>query len=102
MTIVIGRIVDEDADRPERLTDLGDGGLEGRNVGDVAANEESADRIGQRLALVFEDVDEADFRALCGEGADDIGADAGGAAGDEDDPAGKAGVNGEGGNFSGL
>ena len=85
---VVGGVVDEDRGRPERLGDLRDRRLQGRDVGDVGRHEAHrgagvAELAGKRLAALPHDVDEADLGALAGEGAHDRLADAAGAAGDE-------------------
>ena len=70
--------------------------LEAVDVGEVAALMKSAaGLVGERVALVLEDIDEGDLRVVGGEGADDVGADAGRTAGHEDDPAREAGVSRE-------
>ena len=88
--LVVGRVVDEDRDRPEALADLLHRRLERGDVGQVALEEErrgsgSAELRRERLGRLDLDVDEGDVRPLPDEGFDDRRADARSAAGDEDD-----------------
>ncbi len=46
VAVVVGSVVDEDAGWSEGLVDLGDGGLEGGDVGEVAAEEEGLGVVG--------------------------------------------------------
>jgi hypothetical protein len=65
--------------------------------GDEGVGELGVDGFGVLLGGVVVDVDEGDARALVGEGPDDGGADALGAAGDEDVLVGEVGEGGGGG-----
>ena len=81
--------------------DARDGRLQGGDVGDVALDEQRLwalirQRARKRLARFALAVEEGHARAVAYKRGDDVGADAGGAAGDEDDAAGETGVGGEG------
>ena len=102
MAVIVGGVVNEDADGAELFANRDDGGFQRIDVGDVAADEVSVDLCGEGITLGFEQVDEADAGALAGKGADDVGANARCAAGDEDNPAGEAGIAVEDRNFSRL
>ena len=91
LAVIVGGVVDQHGDRPERGPHARDRRPQRLDVGEVAADEErrmrgapkgSPTSASRRFAV---DVDEGDLRALAGEGLDDRRADAGSAAGDEDD-----------------
>jgi len=97
VALIVGGIVDEDVDGGVVCEDGVDGGFRRRNVREIAV-----DVFGGRAALDGErvhegvcgfviDVEESDAGALASEVCDDGFADAGGAAGDEDDTVSKAG-----------
>ena len=100
--LVVGRVVDENADGPELREVSLDRRPERRDVGDVAFEKERA--LARRPASSLARASPASAcrstkatRALiAGEGAHDVGADAGGAAADEDDASGKARIGREG------
>src|SRR5262249_5775072 len=102
MALVVGRVVDQDPDRPEPPARLGDGVPERRDVPEIARQEEpalpprGADRVPEALCRRLIDVEERHARSLGREVLDDGGADAAGAARDQDDAVAQARVRGVG------
>ena len=88
--LIVGGVVDQDADRPQPLARLLHRRLERRDVGQVAFDEEGrragrAEPRGERLRRFGLDVDEDDVGLLPDEGLDHRRANSGASAGDEDD-----------------
>ena len=91
LALIVGGVVDEDADRPQPLPDLLHRRLERGDVGQIAMEKQrrrpgSADLRHQILGRLDGDIDKADIRLLGGESLDHGGADSRAAAGDEDHP----------------
>ena len=97
---VVGGVVDEDGDRPERGGDAALSRPSGLPMSVMSTSFEPGCRtlpgelVGERPPLRVEDVDEANLGALPGEGAHDRLADAACAAGNEDGPSGEAWIGG--------
>jgi hypothetical protein len=96
--LVVGRVVDENTDRPLPPAHFLYGRKQRINIRDVAADESRAGFFGERAAGVVLHVDKADLAAVGRKGAHDIGADARRAAGHKDDTALEAWVSRVGGN----
>ena len=98
VAVVAGGVVDEDGDVADFGVGLVDGGLELRDVADVALEEVRSvvcvggNFFGEELAWFGGDVEEGDFGVLAGECFGEGGANAAAAAGDEDGFAGEVGV----------
>ena len=101
MAIVARGVVHQHRDGPELRRHTLDGPLIGRDIADVARDEQRhgeaprLDPVDQRPRGRLVDVDEADPGTLLGEMLDDRGADAGAAARDEYGPPREAGIGGE-------
>ena len=101
MPIVARRVVDQHLAGPSAACSAPKARLERRDVAQVRGLEAergapALERVGQRLAALAIEVDEADLGALRGEGAHDLLADPRGAAGDEDDGVLQARIAGKG------
>ena len=101
LALVVGGVVDQDADRPKALPNLLHRGFERGDVGEVALKKQGrrlgcADLRHQVLRRLDGDIDKGDIAFLRGEGLDHRCADAGPAPGDEDDLIDERGVAGEG------
>ena len=81
MPVVAGGVVDQDGGRAERGLQAGEGALELVDVAQVAGLKADfgtlpPQLLGERPTTLLVEVDEPDPRALGGEGADDLLADA--------------------------
>jgi hypothetical protein len=93
MARVVGGVVDQYADRTERIGDRRDGAPQGGNVRQIARDEQGLmpglpQIFLKRLARFPRDIEKAGFGALFREGADNGFADARGPAGHQDGPPG--------------
>ena len=101
LAVVIGGVVDEDADRPHALADLLHRRFERGNIGEIALKKQrrgmgGADLRDEVFGRLDGDIDKGHIGFLLGEGLDHRRADARSAAGDEDDLIDERGVAGEG------
>jgi hypothetical protein len=97
---VVAGVVDEDVESGVGGEEGGEGAVEGGLVGEVAGEVDGRVRVmgeagEEGLGGGVVAIEEEDLGALGGEGFDERGADAAGAAGDEDEAVAEAGVGGE-------